>query len=139
MSNATNQSMHHDHVEWLSDDKMWRDDIRAWQHEIEAARTIVCRVTAMLQTHEEIVRQHAAAIRLNEQVPAAHEHVLKHQQQGCSGRCILPTDAQHDHETVRHAELKLAHEQIKRKHHSAMADLGRLVRSLDNVLSNERG
>ena len=139
MSAATNQTMHRDHVEWLSDSEMWRDDIRAWQHELETARAIVWRVTATLESHEEILRQHAGAIRLNEQLPAVHEHVLKHHEQGYSGRCILPTGEQHDREAARHTELKLAHEQIKQKHHCAMADLGRLVRNLDNVLSNECG
>lgn len=131
MSTATNQTMHRDHVEWSSDCKMWRDDIRIWQRELETAHAIVSRLVKAMRSHEEMLRQHAGMIRLNEQVPSAHEHVLKQQEQGCPGRCILPTDAQHDREAGKHAEVKLAHEQLKRKHHATMAELDRLLRSLD--------
>ncbi len=131
MTTAINQTMHHDHVEWSSDCDMWRDDIRAWQLELETARKIVGRLTKALHAHEEMLRQHAGAIRLNEQVPDAHEHVLKHQEQGCPGRGIASTDAQHVREATKHAELKLAHEQIKRKHHATAVAWDRLLRTLD--------
>ena len=123
--------MHRDHVEWFSDRDMWRNDIRAWQLELETAHRIVARLTKARHAHEEMLRQHAGAIRLNEQVPEAHEHVLKQQEQGCSGRCIIPTEAQHDSEATKHAELKLAHEQIKRKHHATMAAWDRLLRKIE--------
>ena len=105
----TNETMHGDHVEWSSDCDMWRDDMRAWHHELVTARTIVGRLTKALTAHEELLRAHCGAIQLNEQLPDAHEFVLRQQEEGCSGRVIMPTDAQHGRESIKHDELKLAH------------------------------
>jgi len=142
MSHETNQSMHHEHLEWSNDCKMWRDDIRAWQHELETARAIVGRISGALQAHETMLQRHAAVIRLNEQLPAAHEHVLQRQEQGTCGCGILPTGEQHFREASKHAELKHVHEQTKRNHHAIMAEWKRLLRLLQrddlSILQPER-
>ncbi len=139
MSVATNQEMHRDHVEWSSDCNMWHDDIRAWQLEVAATRAIIGQLAKALHVHEETLRQHAAAIRLNQQLPAAHEHVLKLHENGCPGRAMVPTDAQHSLEASKHTELKAAHENLKQRHHTTVAAWSHLLRTLRVNAGSESG
>ena len=134
---TTNGTMHRDHLAWSSEVEMWEADLRAWRLECEAAQTAINGYMMALTEHEERVERHARAIQIDGQQAAAHEHVLKLQEQGCPGRCIVPTSAQHDREAIGHAEMRLAHEQIKRKHHAIMAEYNRLLRRLANYTVQE--
>jgi hypothetical protein len=131
MSAPTNETMHGDHVEWSSDCAMWQDDIRAWQHELVTARAGVGRLTKALIAQEELLGTYAEMVRLNKQLPDAHEYVVRQEEEGSFGRGIFPTDEQHGREAITHDELMRAHEHMKQRHHTIMVAWNRLLQSLE--------
>jgi hypothetical protein len=131
MSTLTNETMHGDHAEWSGDCNMWRDDIRAWQQDIVTARTDVGRLTKALIAHEWLLGTLAERIQLNEQLPGAHEYVLREEEKGSFGRGIFPTDEQHGRESTKHDELMLAHERMNQRHQAIMVAWHRLLQSVD--------
>jgi hypothetical protein len=130
MTVSNHVDMHRDHLRWASEASMWRSDLASWQHELAAAIAEVDQITKALEAHGERLRKHAATIRVDELDAEGHEHALAAYEQGESGEDLLAYAKKHTRETDRQAKDREAHEQLKRLHHTIIAQWRLLLKSL---------
>ncbi len=132
MSTSSPSGMHRDHREWESENALWRDQLREWQRENEQAVAELNRAQQVFRNHERTLETHAAGIRLFGQACAEHEHDLAAKAQAetpqACGMCG------HEQEAIDHRREREIHERIKRRHHTLMAQLAMLMRSLTETV-----
>lgn len=127
-------TMHHEHQAWEAENSLWRDDIRAWQHELAQVLASLKDVEGLLNSHGEALRTHAAAIRLWEMESATHEHALVDFEKGASGEELLPMAKKHQTETTKQTQHRDAHERIKHYHHALIARANQLIKALQQPM-----
>ena len=67
MATASHLELHREHLRWWAEDDLWRDDLASWEAEVTQAIKDLPRLDKALRQHTELLRKHAAAIRLYEQ------------------------------------------------------------------------
>ena len=125
--------MHREHRQWLSEDELWRGDIASWQNELKAALADLAQVEKALREHEKALEVHAAAIRCYEQDAAAHEHLLAEYEQGDMGEKLIALVQAHQKGADKHSQQRVAHERIKKHHHTVIARCNLLLKSLASM------
>ena len=130
MSSETHIGMHREHVTWHKEDDFWRDDLAIWQSEIEHVIEDMPRMEMALREHAELLRKHAASIRLNEQRYATHEHTLVNYEQGEAPQELIELARSHEEEAEQHVTLRWAHDDFKKRQHTLMANWRLLLRAL---------
>ncbi len=129
---TTHITMHGEHQQWLGDNGMWRDDLAIWQREID-------QVLGELQTLEDASREvrkelqdHLRAIAAEEHGLKEHEHVLAELERGAAvdELELLHLAKQHRENADRHARQRQAHERLKERHHTVMAQWSVLLKAL---------
>lgn len=130
MTTTANEMMHSEHRYWESELNHWREDLRAWQHELAKAQAGVKQLEEALTRHARTLHQHGAALRLEEQKTDAHEHEIVKYEQGGDGDELFEMAREHSHEALQHGEYRVAHEQLKRRHHSVIAHWNILLKAL---------
>jgi hypothetical protein len=132
MSSTSQQEMHADHHRWSEDNAMWRDDLRAWEHETHEAEVSLGKIRSALKQHLVELQKHAAAVRLYEQSSQKHEHVMAQVAQGNADAAGSGHAPLHHDEAKHHADLKATHERIKQAHHQRLAALRTLLNTLSD-------
>jgi len=123
--------MHVDHKTWRNEHATWHDDVRAWEKEAEIAVADLDRAKGAIARQAELLRTHAAAIRLYEQRFAVHEHALAEFEGGLPAEALrMELDSAHEAEQAKQDELRLTHEQIKKQQHTLMAHCNLLLKTL---------
>jgi hypothetical protein len=122
--------MHAEHRQWLSDDAMWRDDLAAWEGEVNEALEGLKMLGEALRKHGEALRSHLATIGREEEVANYHEKAIADYEAGGSGVPLLHTAQIHQQTGARHVHKRLAHERLKRHHHTVMAHWNLLFKAL---------
>jgi hypothetical protein len=131
MKAASPAEMHVDHKAWRSEHATWHDDIRAWEIEAETAIADVEKAKAVIVRQTDVLRTHAAALRLYEQRIAAHEHALAEFEGGDPGDALrMNLECSHEAEQVKQDELWVTHERIKKQQHTLMAHCNLLLKAL---------
>lgn len=130
MTVSNHAEMHRDHLRWSSEASMWRSDLAIWQHELADAVVDVEQLKKALEAHGERLRQHAATIRVDELEADGHEHAIVDYEQGGTGTDLPEYAQKHTRETDRQAKDRQAHEQLKRLHHTILAQWRLLLKSL---------
>lgn len=132
MTTPTREEMHADHRAWEAENATWRDDVRAWQEELAGAREELARLGEALAREESELARHAASIRIYEQGVAHHERAMV--QAARAGNGGEEAVGGHMAEARRQAELRLAHERIKKHHHARMALWRMLLKAIEEPL-----
>lgn len=130
MTVANHIGMHRDHVRWLKENDLWRDDLRAWQNESEQVLEQMEELRKLFAAHEERLQKHAGSIRAYEQFMREHEHRLAAHEKGETEVDLISMAARHNEEAVKRAEQLTKHEAIKKLHHTMMANWHALLRSI---------
>jgi type II secretory pathway component HofQ len=115
------QAMHRDHRTWLNDDAQWRDDVLLWEQKTTRAVAALRNLEGDLLQHLELLRKHAAAIRLYEQDAVAHEKAVAELERASGGALPACPAPEHDAETDVHARQGLLHERLKHAHRTLLA------------------
>jgi len=117
---ASHLDMHQAHRRWKSEDELWRDDLALWQAEVDRVIELLPHFQHALRQYANLLRKHAAAIRLYEQDFTADEHLLMNLQRGET--CV--TQAELENAFVRASELhdlqRRNHERLKHQHYRLM-------------------
>lgn len=114
-------AMHCDHQAWLKEDAHWRDEVLLWQ---EAAARAVSRLRQLegeLLQHAELLRKHAAAIRLYEQDAVAHERAVAELERASGGTLPNSPAPEHEAEADAHARQRMMHERLKQAHRALLS------------------
>lgn len=127
---SSHAQMHVDHTHWLRENKFWRDELRAWQTELASARVELTTLEKSLAEHEKTLETHAAAVRLYEQAVAEHEQALAGYEQGEAGEKLVVLAREHQVEDDKQAELRQAHERLKKRQHTLMAHWSALFKAM---------
>ena len=122
--------MHAEHLQWFSENSLWRDDLASWQKESDDAIRQITALRDSLEKHQEKLRQHAASIRLHEQCQAEHECALARFEKGGSGQEVIAMARVHQDQSAKQAEVRNFHETLKRRHHEMIARIHTMVRSI---------
>ncbi len=130
MTHTANERMHGEHRTWEGDLQLWREDVRTWQHQLAAALAQVRLFTTELEDHSRLLKQHAAALCLEQQQGDAHEHAIAAFEQGGEGEELFQMARQHGDEALAHRRHRDAHEQLKKVHHSIVARTNQMLKSL---------
>jgi hypothetical protein len=130
MKVATHRQMHADHSNWLKEDDLWRDDIRAWQSELKKASGQIDELRELLKKHEVKLQKHAASVRAYEQATRKHEHALAQHEAGETDADLVPLATLHGEEVANHAEQRTMHEWLKKSHHTLIATWNTLFKAL---------
>lgn len=121
---------HQDHRSWDSDIKMWSHDIKMWEQEVEALGDAVNFINKAIQNHEEALESHYQALVQHHDRLIKHEVDIKYVREGSLlDDQMLET---HKDEGAEHEIQRLAHERLKRYHHTIMA----LTKTLKEALSS---
>src|SRR6516225_5472252 len=123
MATDTHADMHRDHHTWQSELAMWRDDIEIWKNEYEAA-TDQALLDPTLQKYGRVIREHAKIVRQHEESLAAHERAVAEFERAGRGDelQLLALAKAHPKEAITHAQLREAHEHVKKQHNAVMAE-----------------
>ena len=125
--------MHQDHRLWESEIKSWRGDIHAWQLECKLAWDQLKALQTAIEKHEETLRQHASAIRLDEERMDTHEHAIAEFEAGGRGTDLPGFVPKHQQEADRQTQQREKHDELKRHHHEFIARWGLLVKTLTRL------
>ena len=125
----TESQMHEDHLKWMSDRAMWRDDLRAWEEETAQAIADLQGLQAALAEHERALEKHAAAIRAYEQGEVARTHALIESKKQCNDEARQALMNAHARDRRHHLKLLANHEAIKQRHREALAHLRTLTKT----------
>jgi hypothetical protein len=125
MKTASIESLHGEHREWEAEIGLWRDDLRAWQHE---TRDIENQVDQLLAEHQNELRVHAATLRLREEAIAQHEHTLAG---CCASKQTIAAGTCEDHASEKTDQLqkRSEHELLKHSHHELIGRLRRILKT----------
>ena len=82
-----------------------------------------------MKQHEQTLRQHASAVRLNEEAVDTHEHLLAAFERGGDGADLPLLAKKHREEQSKHDQLRALHEELKRRHHFFIAHLNLLLKA----------
>jgi hypothetical protein len=115
------RAMHRDHRAWLEDDAQWRDDVLLWERKTSQAVSALRSLEGDLLQHQELLRKHAAAIRLYEQDAIAHEKAVAELERASGGTLPASSAPEHDAEADVHARQALVHERLKHAHRALLA------------------
>jgi hypothetical protein len=122
--------MHQDHSQWRAESNAWREDSTIWQHEIARTLKQVLELEHAFRMHADVLKRHAASIRLYEQCPAAHEHLLADYESGESPQALVEFAQAHQREADDHARQRERHEHLKHTHHRIMTKWRQLLSAL---------
>lgn len=134
MTSEIHTTMHHDHRDWEVEIGLWRDDIRAWQHEVSSAVTDLKEIESLLDSHAASLRTHAAALQLMGLESGAHEHAIVEFEKGATGEELLPLAKKHLTENAHQAQQRDAHERIKHYHRTLIAKVNQLIKTARNSM-----
>lgn len=125
----SSSAMQTDHLHWKSQNSLWRDDVKQWEKEYEIALAELEGLERMIRQHGEVLKAHAGSIN-------AHEAALNLHQRGMADLDLQGKGADegqpfvkpHEQQAIKHLNLNGAHEQLKKRHHTLIAQLS-LIKS----------
>jgi hypothetical protein len=120
MKGASHLGMHQDHVHWRADSNLWRDNVAIWEQEIDDAIRELPDLEAALRRHSDMLRTHAASVRLYDQDPAKHEHLLADFERGQAPEALIELAQAHEREAKEHDQLCENHAGFKNRQHRLM-------------------
>lgn len=130
MSPDREQEIHHNHLEWISENGLHRDETRIWQYDLYQLMPELAVLTTALHCHEVALADHAAAIRDHGDKLKAEEHILavSHQALLCED---LPTLTERVRlEEATHSTIADRHEAIKQHHFEILKHWNALMHAL---------
>lgn len=133
VARPTAEQLHREHRAWLSEDALWRDQIRGWQQELKQAAADLKKIAKALDAHTKVLGRHASAIRLYEQTMLEHEHALVQAVKGGNGNAPSNMLPSHEAIALEHGVQRDQHERIKQRHHTVLAHLRVLSKALSEV------
>lgn len=122
------ESMHHQHLEWKSENDLWLDEVRTWQFELYKVKSDAARLQANLENHERALAAQAEAIRVYKERIGKEERILA-TDQACCDKQLLP-DTRFAHEVELHQKESERHNRIKRHHRQVMKQWLKLMNVL---------
>jgi hypothetical protein len=127
---TTHGEMHGEHRQWSSDNAMWRDDLEAWKRESDRALAELGRLEHALREHHRELAGHRETIAAEELALREHERALAAFEAGGEGEELIALARSHKQAADDHARRRREHEDLKKRHHTAMACWGLLVEAL---------
>lgn len=130
------KTMHDEHRYWESEISLWRDDLRAWQNELATAERELKLLEKALADHAQALRLHGSSLRLDEQEFESHEHEIAEFEKGAEGEELFEMACRHCAQGEQHTEHRVAHEQLKRRHHNIIAHWNVLLKTLQEAANS---
>lgn len=122
------EPMHHQHLEWKSENALWLDEVRTWQFELYKVKSDAARLQANLENHERALAAQAEAIRAYKERIGKEERILA-MDQACCDEQPSP-DTRFAHEVELHQKELERHDRIKRRHRQVMTQWLKLMNVL---------
>ena len=132
MTTLSHSEMHRDHLLWLGENDLWRDNLRVWQAELQQMLDRSAELTQLLEKHQHRLQVHAAAIRAHEQAPRQHEHEITEYEKGEANPQLIALAAGHQGEALGRQEQRAAHQDLNRDHYAILSHWNALLRALSN-------
>jgi hypothetical protein len=128
--------MHREHAEWLAESNLWRDDMAIWEKEIDVAIGQIAELENALRRHSEMLKTHAASVRLYDQDPARHEHLLADYEKGEAPEALTELARAHHRSAEQHDKLRENHTGFKNRQHRLMTEWRQLFAALAHTREN---
>ena len=135
MAGTTHLSMHQEHMQWRNESDHWRDDLAIWEKEIDDAIGRIPELESALRRHNEMLRTHAAAVRLYEQDPGKHEQLLAEFEKGESPEPLVQLAKSHLVAAEQHERLHETHAEFKNRQRRLMTKWRQLFIALAHAKS----
>jgi hypothetical protein len=120
MAATTHLAMHQEHAQWRAESDLWRDDLAIWEAEIDDAIGQLPELAAALRRHNDMLKTHAASVRLYDQDPARHEHLLTEYEKGDAPESLVELAKAHEGAADQHEKLRDTHANFKNRQHRLM-------------------
>jgi hypothetical protein len=130
MSTLNHAEMHRDHLLWLGENNLWRDNLRVWQAELKQLVEESTDLQALLDAHQQRLQVHAAAIRAHEQDPRQHEHDIAEYEKGETDANLIALASRHQSEALERQEQRAAHLDLNREHYAIVTHWHAFLRAL---------
>jgi hypothetical protein len=130
MVSTSHLAMHQEHAQWRAENNSWREDLAVWEHELDEAIARIPDLEESLRRHAGFLKRHGASIRIIEQDPAAHEHVLADYERGETPGALVELAQTHRREAEEHAHQREKHDEIKYQHRHIMTKWRQLLAAL---------
>ena len=130
MATLDHAEMHRDHLLWLGENDLWRDNIRVWQVELQQIIDGAPEVKELLEKHHQRLQVHAAAVRAHEQAPRQHEHQIAESEKGEANPELISLATAHQSEALERQEQRGAHQDLSRDHYAVLSHWNALLRAL---------
>jgi hypothetical protein len=122
--------MHQEHAQWRGESNLWRDDLAIWEKEIDDAIGQLPELEAALRRHNDLLKTHAASVRLYDQDPARHEHMLAEYEKGEAPEALVELAKSHQDAAESHGKLRETHARFKNRQHRLMTKWRQLLVAL---------
>lgn len=119
MNTKNHLEMHHDHLFWKSEYGMWFDDLKIWQEELKELNDDLNQIRKAVNYHAESLESHKSAIFNHKLFADKHELDLSLLTEGSVANQELCES--HEKEYEKHLAQKVAHEKIKKYHHTVLS------------------
>lgn len=126
----SHERMHQEHVQWKSENELWREQVRSWEFETYKAIEDLPNLQKALRDYEQELERHAASLQLREQILNEHEHALSKFEQGDASSELVPLESDHSAERQKHEDHKRVHELKRSQHLQIMKDWRALLKAL---------
>ena len=132
---VTVASMQSDHRQWDYEHSNWRADIEHWQREHESALSQLAKLQELIRQHGEALHWHTNALEQHQQSLRNHKRAMSVYQTQGGGERLQETLAEtHGEHAQRHKTQQVAHERIKKHHHTVMAHLTMLKTAIEAAM-----
>lgn len=123
----TFHGMHAEHESWHAEHQTWRNDLIRWRQEYESAIYHLRKIESLLADHQVAIENHTNAIDAHETRQREHERRMEqflHDGQAGDLQSAMADD--HRRQGEAHETERMAHEDLKKRHHQRMALLALL-------------
>lgn len=132
----TPEQLHADHRHWKSELSMWRDDIELWKQEHLGAVKALRYTIDLLGKDKEVLAEHVTAIECIENSLDYHEKMLAEILKGHGDGDVDLDQAlveRHADKEKEFCNQRAAHEQLKKRHHIAVAQVTSMLNALSST------
>lgn len=122
--------MHSEHRQWQSEHGLWRDELRVWQEELKQIAKDLKKLGTAVAAREKMLRTHAAAVRLDDQTLAKHEHSLAASLQGKEAVDLAALGKAHRAQKAKQTARSREHAALKRQQQRLATSWQTLLKAL---------
>lgn len=130
--NMSHLKMHHDHVKWTEENKLFRDEIAIWQKNIDSIFQAIQEQNETILKYSSILKDHLVRIVVENQGSRNHEKAMAgfEKCESSNDQHLMELDKIHEAYEAKRRKLVQNHMDLKSQHQQVMTNWSRFLKAL---------